>query len=153
MTAHIVVPAIDPATPATMSRVILHDILRGELGFDGVIVTDDLGMRAISDRLGEPETTQRIVNAGADLLCLCAYWADTRLILEMAGHMAQGVTDGALEEATLKRSFDRIAALLADAPQHRVEKLSQEAYERHAALAPLRSRTRSGAGAGGAAKA
>ena len=43
-----------------MSRTILTDILRGELGFKGVIVTDDLGMRAISDKLKEPETTRKI---------------------------------------------------------------------------------------------
>ena len=153
MTAHIVVPAIDPGTPATMSRVILNDILRGELGFKGVIVTDDLGMRAISDKLKEPETTRKIVNAGADLLCMCAYWADTALILEMIGHMSQGLSDGAIEEAHLKQSFDRIAALLADVPQHPVERLPDETYEQHARLAPLRPRTPAAANAGGAAKA
>src|SRR5438094_16277 len=91
MTAHIVVLKIDPGMPATMSRIILNDILRQELGFRGVIVTDDLGMRAISAKLKEPETTIRIVNAGADLLCMCAYWADTSLILEMVAHMSDGL--------------------------------------------------------------
>jgi len=153
MTAHIVVPAIDPGTPATMSRVILNDILRQELGFKGVIVTDDLGMRAISDRLKEPDTTKKIVNAGADLLCMCAYWADTALILEMIGHMTQGLRDGAIREAPLKQSFDRISALLADVPQHKVERLADATYERHASLAPLRPRTPPVASAGGAAKA
>jgi beta-N-acetylhexosaminidase len=153
MTAHIVVPAIDPGTPATMSRVILEDILRKELGFKGVIVTDDLGMRAISDKLKEPETTHKIVNAGADLLCMCAYWADTALILDMIGHMTQGLRDGAIKEATLRQSFDRISALLADVPQHPVARLADETYERHARLAPLRPRTQAAANAGGAAKA
>jgi beta-N-acetylhexosaminidase len=153
MTAHIVVPAIDPATPATMSRVILKDILRGELGFKGVIVTDDLGMRAISDKLKVPETTTKIVNAGADLLCMCAYWADTALILEMIGHMTHGLRDGAIEEIQLRQSFDRIAALLADVPQHSVERLADEIYEEHARLAPLRPRTPAAGSAGGAAKA
>jgi beta-N-acetylhexosaminidase len=136
-----------------MSRVILTDILRGELGFKGVIVTDDLGMRAISDRLKEPETTRQIVNAGADLLCMCAYWADTALILEMIGHMAQGLKDGVIKEASLRQSFDRISALLADVPQHRVEPLAAETYARHATLAPLRPRTQPAANTGGAAKA
>lgn len=153
MTAHIVVPAIDPGTPATMSRIILNDILRGELGFKGVIVTDDLGMRAISDKLKEPETTKKIVNAGADLLCMCAYWADTSLIVEMIGHMTQGLKDGAIEEAALKQSFDRISGLLADVPQHPVERLAEKTFEQHATLAPLRPRTPPAASAGGAAKA
>jgi beta-N-acetylhexosaminidase len=153
MTAHIVVSAIDPGTPATMSRVILNDILRSELGFKGVIVTDDLGMRAISDKLKKPETTLKIVNAGADLLCMCAYWADTALILEMIGHMMQGLKGGAIQEDILKQSFDRIADLLADVPQHKVERLTDETYERHARIAPLRPRTPAAANAGGAAKA
>ena len=153
MTAHIVVPAIDPGTPATMSRVILNDILREELGFKGVIVTDDLGMRAISDKLKAPETTLKIVNAGADLLCMCAYWADTALILEMVDHMTQGLKDGAIQETSLRQSFDRISALLADVPQHRVERLADETFEKHATLAPLRPRTPPAVNAGGAAKA
>ncbi len=153
MTAHIVVSQIDPGTPATMSRTILHDILRQELGFKGVIVTDDLGMRAISNRLKEPETTIRIVNAGADLLCMCAYWADTTLILDMIGHMTQGLKDGAIAEASLRASFDRISGLLTDVPQHRVERLSDATFARHAGLAPLRPRTPAPANAGGAAKA
>ena len=153
MTAHIVVPAIDPGTPATMSRVILDDILRKELGFKGVIVTDDLGMRAISDKLKTPETTLKIVNAGADLLCMCAYWADTQLIVEMIGHMTQGLKDGVIKETALRQSFDRIAALLADVPQNRVERLADETYELHATLAPLRPRTQATVNAGGAAKA
>lgn len=153
MTAHIVVPAVDPGTPATMSRVILKDILRGELGFKGVIVTDDLGMRAISDKLKDPETTRKIVNAGADLLCMCAYWADTTLILEMINHMTQGLKDGAIREADLAQSFERIAALLADVPQHPVERLAETTFAEHAALAPLRPRAPSPATAEGAAKA
>lgn len=153
MTAHIVVPSVDPDTPATMSRTILTDILRGEMGFKGVIVTDDLGMRAISDKLKDPQTTRKIVNAGADLLCMCAYWADTALILEMIGHMMQGLKDGAIKEASLRQSFDRVSALLADVPQHPVKRLAEETYAAHAALAPLRPRTPPAANAGGAAKA
>ena len=153
MTAHIVVSKIDPGMPATMSRIILSDILRQELGFRGVIVTDDLGMRAISARLKEPETTIRIVNAGADLLCICAYWADTSLILEMIAHMSDGLKNGTIKEQTLRQSFERIAALLADVPQHPVERLADETYEQHATLAPLRPRTPPAASAGGAAKA
>jgi beta-N-acetylhexosaminidase len=84
---------------------------------------------------------------------MCAYWADTALILEMIGHITQGVQDGAIKEAQLKQSFDRIAALLADVPQHPVERLADETYEQHARLAPLRPRTPAAANGGGAAKA
>ena len=50
MTAHVLYPALDPDRPATLSRRILTDLLRGELGFAGVIVSDDLGMKAVADR-------------------------------------------------------------------------------------------------------
>ncbi|MBK3018868.1 beta-N-acetylhexosaminidase, partial [Klebsiella pneumoniae] len=52
MTAHIVYPAIDPDYPATLSRTILGGILREELGYDGVVITDALMMKAIADRYG-----------------------------------------------------------------------------------------------------
>ena len=109
-------------------------------------------MRAISDKLKEPETTRKIVNAGADLLCMCAYWTDTDLILEMIGHMTQALKEGAIKEAALKQSFDRIAALLSDVPQHPVKRLADETYEQNARIAPLRPRTPAAANAGGAAK-
>ena len=48
MTAHVLYPALDPQRPATLSPAILRDLLRGELGFSGVIVSDDLEMRAVS---------------------------------------------------------------------------------------------------------
>jgi beta-N-acetylhexosaminidase len=67
--------------------------------------------------------------------------------------MIQGLRDGAIHEVELKQSFDRIAALLSDVPQHKVERLADATYERHARLAPLRPRMPSAANAGGAAKA
>lgn len=152
MTAHIVVSQIDPGIPATMSRVILNDILRGELGFKGVVVTDDLGMAAISSKLDQPETTQRIVNAGADLLCMCAYWADTSRILKMIEFMQAGLKDGTLKEDTFRASHERVSALLADIPKYEVKRLGEETYEQHAALAPLRPRAPVPANATGAAK-
>lgn len=141
MTAHIVISQIDPGVPATMSKVILQDILRKELGYQGVVVSDDLGMKAISDRLDKPETTIQIVNAGCDLLCMCAYWADTEVILRMIDFMSAGLQAGTIEEHTLEQSFTRVAALLADLPNHKVEALDNECFERHASVAPLRSRS------------
>ena len=68
MTAHVLFPAID-SVPATMSRRLLHDVLRTELGFDGVVITDALDMAAIA---GRPEGPVAALAAGADLLCLPA---------------------------------------------------------------------------------
>ncbi len=68
MTAHILYPALDPGDPATLSRKILTGLLREEMGYDGLIVTDDMGMRAISSRYGAGEAAVLAVTAGADLV-------------------------------------------------------------------------------------
>ena len=69
MTGHVVYPDIDDA-PATRSRVLLDGVLRRELGFEGVIITDSLGMAAIGDGAGTAAGAIRALAAGADLMCL-----------------------------------------------------------------------------------
>jgi beta-N-acetylhexosaminidase len=69
MTAHIHVAGLDDA-PATLSRPVIGDLLRGELGFTGVVVTDALEMRAVSATVGAAEGAVRALEAGADALCL-----------------------------------------------------------------------------------
>jgi beta-N-acetylhexosaminidase len=69
MTAHIVVRSLGDA-PGTMSREILHELLRGELGYTGMVVTDALEMKAISATVGVEEGAVRSVAADADALCL-----------------------------------------------------------------------------------
>ena len=68
MTAHMLVPSLDPKVPATFSTHILNDILRGELGFQGLIISDDLEMKAITDHFGEEESPRLALEAGCDLL-------------------------------------------------------------------------------------
>ncbi|WP_037671769.1 glycoside hydrolase family 3 N-terminal domain-containing protein [Streptomyces griseus] len=66
MSAHVVFPALDPDRPATLSPGILGGLLRDELGFDGVLVSDALEMRAIADRYGEAAGARLALGAGAD---------------------------------------------------------------------------------------
>jgi beta-N-acetylhexosaminidase len=66
MTAHVVFSAVDPTVPATMSRPVLTDLLRSELRFTGLIVSDDLGMKAVADRWPVEETVVRGLLAGVD---------------------------------------------------------------------------------------
>jgi len=68
MTAHIIYPALDPDLPATLSKKILTDLLRNEMGYQNLIITDDMGMRAISNRWGAGEAAVMAVEAGADLV-------------------------------------------------------------------------------------
>jgi beta-N-acetylhexosaminidase len=70
MTAHIVYPALDPICPATLSRPVIEGIIRGRIGFKGVLVTDDLAMRALS---GSPaELAGQAIAAGCDVALYCS---------------------------------------------------------------------------------
>lgn len=70
MTAHVVYPALDPTCPATLSPRIARDLLRGELGFGGVLFSDDLEMQAIAGSVGAAALAA--VRAGCDLLLVCS---------------------------------------------------------------------------------
>jgi len=71
MTAHIVFGAVDPELPATLSTRVITDLLRGEIGYEGVVVSDDLDMKAIADNYGAGEAAVMAVAAGCDALLLC----------------------------------------------------------------------------------
>ncbi len=71
MTAHVVFAAVDASVPATLSRAAIDGILRGELGYRGVIVSDDLDMKAIADHFGIDDAAVRAIDAGCDVLLLC----------------------------------------------------------------------------------
>ena len=66
MTAHVLYPAWDDKVPATLSRRIAHDILRGEIGFTGMLVSDDLGMRAVADNFAVEDLVVQSLLAGVD---------------------------------------------------------------------------------------
>jgi beta-N-acetylhexosaminidase len=109
MTAHIVVPALDEV-PATTSRAILHALLREELGFDGVVMTDALEMRAISATVGVEEGAVRALAAGADALCLGHDLADAA-VGSIVSAVVEAVRSGGLEEARLADAAGRVDAL------------------------------------------
>ena len=69
MTAHLLFPQID-SVPATMSKILLTDVLRGQLGFQGVLITDDLEMKAIYDTYGVGKAAVKSIAAGADMLMI-----------------------------------------------------------------------------------
>ncbi|MCA9537746.1 MAG: beta-N-acetylhexosaminidase [Myxococcales bacterium] len=71
MTAHVMYPKVDAEHMATTSRYLLQDVLRLELGFKGLVVTDDLEMKAVVDRMGMEEVTIAALEAGVDLFLVC----------------------------------------------------------------------------------
>ncbi len=72
MTAHVLVPSLDEERPATLSRRIVHDILRDEMGYQGVILSDDLEMKAIARTYAVPEAAVEAIAAGCDAALICS---------------------------------------------------------------------------------
>lgn len=105
MTTHIRFPRLDPALPATLSRPILTGLLREELGFDGLVVTDCLEMRGIADHWSPEEAAVLAIDAGADMLLVC-HTRETQARMHAA--LCEAVRTGRLTEERLERSAARI---------------------------------------------
>jgi beta-N-acetylhexosaminidase len=138
MTAHIRFPRLDDR-PATLSEPILRGLLRDEIGYTGAVVTDDIGMGAVSKLYEDSDAAPQTLRAGCDLILICDYWTETERALTMAGHLEDALRRGTLDEEVLEASRTRVDALLSAAPQHEVETLPEEVFAHHATLAPTRT--------------
>jgi beta-N-acetylhexosaminidase len=76
MTAHILLPEIEPKRPASLSRKLVEHTLRERMGFGGAVLADDLGMGAIRSRFGIREAAVEAIRAGSDIVMLCHDWAE-----------------------------------------------------------------------------
>ncbi|MBE1591296.1 glycoside hydrolase family 3 protein [Nonomuraea angiospora] len=112
MTAHVAVPAVTGETPATLSSAALTGLLRGELGYDGVVITDALDMRAITRSVGLAGGAVLTLAAGADLLCLgpLPTYDDVQAII---AEIVSAVREGRLPLSRLEEAGARVAALRA----------------------------------------
>lgn len=125
MTAHIQYPQIEPQTyasvstgeeihlPATMSKAILTDILRGDMGFEGVVVSDALDMAAIRDHFTDEDMLRLTINAGVDMLILPII-TDTDLFQrnkDMVDAAVKLVERGEIDEARVDEAVRRILTL------------------------------------------
>jgi len=119
MTSHILVPAIDPLNPATFSAPILEGILRDELGFTGVIVSDALDMVGASGEIGIPEAAVRALAAGCDLLCIGTDNSDAE-IGEILDHVLRAVEEGRLSGERVAEASGRVAWLAERTAEARV---------------------------------
>ena len=109
MTAHVRVPSLDDEQ-ATLSPRILQELLREELDFAGVAITDALEMRAVSATVGIEEGGVRALVAGADALCLGAE-VDERLVESTQGAILEAVRSGRLAQERLLEAAARVAEL------------------------------------------
>lgn len=108
MVSHILMTAIDPNCPASLSEPVVTGLLREELGFDGVVCTDDLTMAAVSDSYGMGEAAVLAVEAGCDLLLVC-HEADNLTAARDA--LLAAVESGRISMERLDESVYRILAL------------------------------------------
>jgi beta-N-acetylhexosaminidase len=109
MTSHIVLPTLDPSLPATLSPRVLR-LLREELGYDGVIVSDALDMAGVSSGRGIPEAAVLSLAAGADLLCLGAE-KGAGVVRDVQAAILRAVRSGRLAEERLVEAVARIDLL------------------------------------------
>lgn len=108
MTAHVQYRALDDHTPATLSPAIITNFLRGELKYDGVVLTDDLEMHAIIDHYGIEEATVRSIQAGCDMPLICK---DRNREVAAITALDKAVGDGSISVERLEQSLARIARL------------------------------------------
>jgi beta-N-acetylhexosaminidase len=113
MTGHLLVPALDPELPATLSRRILTGLLRDELGFQGAVITDGIEMRALTHRYGFAAATVRAIAAGADAICIGGEHADEESARLLRDAIVDAVVAGALPEERLIEAAKRVAQLAA----------------------------------------
>lgn len=113
MTGHLLVPALDPELPATLSPRILGGLLRDELGFNGVVVTDAVEMRAVADRYGFAGAAVRALAAGADAICVGGERAAEADAAELRDAIVAAVLAGELPEERLAEAAKRVGQLAA----------------------------------------
>jgi beta-N-acetylhexosaminidase len=106
MSAHVALPNVTgDKLPATLSHLMLTDKLRGELGFQGVIITDAMGMKAVSDRYSSGESAVMTLQAGADIVLM------PENLPEAFEAVLSAVENGTLPESRIDESVRRILAL------------------------------------------
>jgi beta-N-acetylhexosaminidase len=117
MTAHIIFPALDKTDPATLSAPILRGVLREQMGFDGVILSDSMNMMAMKQNYDSHEAAIRAFNAGVDVLMLAEEHYDHDAKTYLKGHQSliqaviTAATDGTLSMARVDDAVRRILAL------------------------------------------
>jgi beta-N-acetylhexosaminidase len=110
MTAHIVFEALDRERPASMSPAVVRGLLRERMGFSGLVVTDDLEMKAIADHFAIEDVALGALAAGVDVLLVCH---GAELARRAIDAIVRGVQSGAISEATLNAATERVAAFAA----------------------------------------
>lgn len=114
MTAHIFNANLDPDLPATLSHATIEGVLRGDLGYDGVVITDDMQMGAISQYYGFEAALELAINAGADIIAIANMLAyDASAAPSAFTAILNAVNAGRIPTARIDQSYQRILKLKA----------------------------------------
>ena len=108
MTAHVIYTAWDSKNPATFSKTILQDILRQRLGFQGVIMSDDLEMKAVENYFPFDASPRMGIKAGLDMFMICNNVGKVRALHDQ---LIQDVSNGTISTASIQQSVERILHL------------------------------------------
>lgn len=133
MTAHVVFKALDPSVPATMSKRVMGELLRGQLGFDGVIVSDDLEMKAIASHFTIERAVVEGLDAGVDCFLVCHQAEVQRRAIDA---VVKAVESKRLSLEQLERAHARVSSLVARfvrGPEERWTELGSAAHQALAA--------------------
>jgi beta-N-acetylhexosaminidase len=118
MTSHAIYPVLDPERPATLSPVVLTEVLRERMGFRGLTITDDLEMGAIAGDWSVADGALKSFQAGADILLVCKDQSHVRESLDL---MRQALSEGTISTERLAQSLERIRKMKARFLGHREE--------------------------------
>jgi beta-N-acetylhexosaminidase len=105
MTAHILFPKVDPDWPATLSKIFVTDILRNDFRFKGLIVTDDLDMKALRNKYSVDTIATRALEVGADMLLYCN---EPESHVQGLDAVRKAVKDGKLSERIIETAYERV---------------------------------------------
>lgn len=108
MVAHILLPQLDKTNPGTMSKAVMTDLLRKQLGFTGVIITDDMTMGAITEHFDIGKASVESVKAGSDIILV---GHDYNNVVKIISSLKTAVQNGEISEQRLNESIERIIQL------------------------------------------
>ncbi|MGG7097727.1 beta-N-acetylhexosaminidase [Clostridium sardiniense] len=108
MVAHILLPKLDPKYPATLSYNIITDLLRKDIGFDGVVITDDMTMGAIMENYNIGNASVKAINAGADIVLVCHKYENIQTAINS---IKKAVSDKVITEDRIDESVYRVLSL------------------------------------------
>jgi beta-N-acetylhexosaminidase len=113
MAGHVFNGQLDPQLPASLSPAVVTDLLRGELGWDGVVVTDDLQAAAIDEAFGRDEAIVLALAAGNDLLLFANQQSyDRSIVTDVVDVVVHAIDEGRLDESRVGDAWDRVQRLI-----------------------------------------